>query len=607
MARDGSGGGHRRPCGAVRAAGPPSRSSQFFGRTRELKALRADIERAGLDTLAGRKAAPRPGAAHRRAARLRPHRARRGTRRGRSPTATPTGCCAPGSPSPAARRVPIERAARELLDALGIAAPPGADEDELTETLREALAERRVLLLLDDAGRRRTGRRAAAGHPRLPGRGRLRGPADRHPRRPARAPSAAWTPSPPSNCSARFTGSVRITVDPRAAEALAEECGGPARRAGPGRRLARRPAQGVRRRRGQAAARLPATTSSPRRRPLARAFRLVVRVPAAAAARILRLLAARPGGPGRPAHRLRAGRLLGRAPPAPRWTTSSALGPAARRPTRRCRSTRCPAASQPLLRALLETQDRPAEVQLARARMLERTVRLLQSCRAITETGRLRRPARSWPGCRARCASRPRGPPPSGCASGGPRCWPPPGSRSPTASWTPWPAGWSPRWSGRWSRTAAPRRPPPSCTGCTGWSSTWPSAADLHREQAAALLNLGDLDARTGRTAGGAGPLPGRAGRRTGGERPVRDRPRDGIRRRRLPGAGGLAPGRRLVRPGARPAAGPGRARGRGPAVRPARHRAHLRGPLRRGAAQLAGRRSPATAGSAICPARHGR
>jgi tetratricopeptide (TPR) repeat protein len=38
------------------------------------------------------------------------------------------------------------------------------------------------------------------------------------------------------------------------------------------------------------------------------------------------------------------------------------------------------------LRALAETHDRPAELQLARARMLERTVRLLQSCRAVTET-----------------------------------------------------------------------------------------------------------------------------------------------------------------------------------------------------------------------------
>lgn len=37
------------------AAEPAPTESQFLGRTRELKELRADIERAGLDTLAGRK------------------------------------------------------------------------------------------------------------------------------------------------------------------------------------------------------------------------------------------------------------------------------------------------------------------------------------------------------------------------------------------------------------------------------------------------------------------------------------------------------------------------------------------------------------------------
>jgi tetratricopeptide (TPR) repeat protein len=45
-----------------------------------------------------------------------------------------------------------------------------------------------------------------------------------------------------------------------------------------------------------------------------------------------------------------------------------------------------PGCLHPLLRAAVEAHDRPAELQLARARMLERTVRLLQSCRASTET-----------------------------------------------------------------------------------------------------------------------------------------------------------------------------------------------------------------------------
>ena len=38
------------------AAASASVNGQFLGRTRELKELRADIERAGLDTLSGRKA-----------------------------------------------------------------------------------------------------------------------------------------------------------------------------------------------------------------------------------------------------------------------------------------------------------------------------------------------------------------------------------------------------------------------------------------------------------------------------------------------------------------------------------------------------------------------
>src|SRR4029079_19344613 len=47
--------------------------------------------------------------------------------------------------------VPVERAARELLAALDVPTPPGADEDDLAALLRETLAERRALLLLDDA------------------------------------------------------------------------------------------------------------------------------------------------------------------------------------------------------------------------------------------------------------------------------------------------------------------------------------------------------------------------------------------------------------------------------------------------------------------------
>ncbi len=107
----------------------------------------------------------------------------------------------------------------------------------------------------------------------------------------------------------------------------------------------------------------------------------------AAAARTLRLLAFAPAGQvdahtasalagaSLPAVRTILGELadlgfLSREPDPepgeePRWTVPSCL--------------------QPVLRDLADDHERPAELQLARARMLERTVRLLHSCRAVTD------------------------------------------------------------------------------------------------------------------------------------------------------------------------------------------------------------------------------
>ncbi|MGW6295726.1 ATP-binding protein, partial [Streptomyces sp. NPDC055058] len=119
---------------------------RFLGRTRELKELRADIERAGLDTLSGRKAprarvlliAGRPGS-------------------GRTTLAAelvrqvadryPDGVLRTRLSEPDGTPVPVERAARELLDALQVPAPAGAAEDELTEALRAALTGRRAVLV----------------------------------------------------------------------------------------------------------------------------------------------------------------------------------------------------------------------------------------------------------------------------------------------------------------------------------------------------------------------------------------------------------------------------------------------------------------------------
>lgn len=360
---------------------------QFFGRQRELKSLRADIERAGLNTLSGRKAprarvlliAGRPGSGR---------SALAGELAFRIAGDYPDGVLRARLTEPGGRRVPMESAARELLDSLGIASPPGADEDELTEMVREALEERRMLLLLDDAGD------AEQVDPLLPdnpdclavavSQGPLTGIPDVRP-----CTLGGMDAKSAIELLSTFTGSVRITVDPQAAESVAEECGGlPAALVLVGGWLAARPRASVadvaKRLRG-----LPVEEEQPSgARPLARAFRLVYESLPQSAARILRLLALAPGGFA-DAHTASA--LAGSSVSAAQSTLDdfAALGllhsvgvppdePGAGQ-------YMVPGWLLPMLRALMETEDRPTEVQVARARMLERTVRQLQSCRAITE------------------------------------------------------------------------------------------------------------------------------------------------------------------------------------------------------------------------------
>src|SRR5690606_13995476 len=163
-----------------------------------------------------------------------------------------------------------------------------------------------------------------------------------------------------------------------------------------------------------------------------------------------------------------------------------------------------PGCLHPLLRGLAEVHERPAELQLARARMLERTVRLLQSCRAITET--------DSPRAREKLLGMPRS------------------LRFP-----------HPRAAADWLRltrpallasarvavgdgeldTLARRLMSQLVRAMVAHFGTQAAASDLYglhalvldvaerrglnREKAAAMLNLGDLDARTGRTAGALG------------------------------------------------------------------------------------------------------
>ncbi|MEI5521427.1 tetratricopeptide repeat protein [Streptomyces brasiliscabiei] len=464
--------------------------SQFLGRTRELKELRADIGRAGLNTLAGRKApharvllvAGRPG--YGRTA-LAEELVRQVT------DGYPDGVLRARLTEPDGTRVPVERAARELLGELGLPTPAGADGDDLSEALREALADRRVVLLLDDAA---DAEQVDALLPDTPdslvvavSEGPLTGISDVRP-----CTLGGLDTKSAVELLERFSGSVRITVDPRSAEGLAEVCGAqPAALRLAGGWLAARPAVAV----SDLAKQLRAEDDdSP---PLARVLRLAYASLPTTAARILRLLALAPAGLVDP--HIASG-LAGCSVGAARTTLDDfvALG-FLHRVESALPEYEVPGCLQPLLWSLAESQERPGELQLARARMLERTVRLLQSCRAITET--------DSPQAREKLLAMPKA------------------LRFPT-----------PRAAEEWLRVRRPallaaarlavadgeldtlaRRLMSQLVRAMvahfGTQAAAPDLYDVHglvldvaerrdlpREQAAALLNLGDLDARTGRT-----------------------------------------------------------------------------------------------------------
>ncbi|MFI6036410.1 tetratricopeptide repeat protein [Streptomyces sp. NPDC051315] len=361
----------------VQLSGHAATEGHFLGRARELKELRADIERAGLDTLSGKKAprarvlliAGRPGSGRTALAeefvRRVAGRYHDGVLRARlgEPDGTP---------------VPVERVARELLAALSLPIPPGASEDELSATLREALAERRALLLLDDAA---GAEQVDALLPDTPeclvvavSAGPLTGISDVRP-----CTLGGLDTKSALDLLTRCTGSVRITVDPRAAEGLVEACQGhPTALILAGGWLAARPQAAV----ADLAKQLHAEGDEGT--PLSRVFRLTHASLPSAAARILRLLCLAPAGLVDP-HTASA--LAGCSVDAARTTLDDfvALG-LLRAVDSPLPQYQVPGCLYPLLRAAAETHERPAELQLARARMLERTVRLLQSCRAITET-----------------------------------------------------------------------------------------------------------------------------------------------------------------------------------------------------------------------------
>lgn len=479
----------------VRVTGDAAVPDRFLGRTRELKELRADIERAGLDTLSGRKAprarvlliAGRPGS-------------------GRTTLAAelvrqvadryPDGVLRTRLSEPDGTPVPVERAARELLDALQVPAPAGAAEDELTEALRAALTGRRAVLVLDDAA---DAEQVDALLPDSPdslvvavSEGPLTGISDVRP-----CTLGGLDTKSAVELLSRAAGSVRVTVDPRAAEGLAEQCQGqPAALVVAGGWLAARPKAAV----ADLAKQLHTETDEGT--PVGRAVQLVHAALPAPAARTLRLLSLAPAGLADPHI---ASALAGCSVSSARTTLDdfASLG-LLHRVSSPLPQYEVPGCLHPLLRGLAEVHERPAELQLARARMLERTVRLLQSCRAITET--------DSPSAREKLLGMPRS------------------LRFP-----------HPRAAADWLRltrpallasarvavgdgeldTLARRLMSQLVRAMVAHFGTQAAASDLYglhglvldvaerrglnREKAAALLNLGDLDARTGRTAGALG------------------------------------------------------------------------------------------------------
>ncbi|AXK37633.1 hypothetical protein DVA86_25615 [Streptomyces armeniacus] len=377
-ARDGA---PPRPGDPPQPHGSGGTTPRFAGRERELRALRADIERAGLSTLAGRPAphsrvlliAGRPGSGR---TALAEELARRLT------ADYPDGVLRARLTEPGGTPVPTEHTVRELLAAAG--AEPvvaGAGEDELTEALRTVLAGRRALLLLDDVAEpeqllellpesRDCLVVAVASGP-------LTGVSDVRPCTLGGLDRAAAV----ELLRARAGAAPRITVDPRRAESLAEACGDlPAALCLVGGWLAARPKLSV----SDATEQLEQVPPPmDERNPdfLGRAFRLVHGTLPSPTARLLRLLALAPAGF---VDWHTASALAGCTVPA----AGSALAELAALGLLHPVAPGCytvPGCLDPLLRAALEAAERPADVMLARARMLERTVRLLRAAWAAGE------------------------------------------------------------------------------------------------------------------------------------------------------------------------------------------------------------------------------
>ena len=272
---------------------------------------------------------------------------------------------------------PVQEAVRGVLRALG----KGTD-------WAEATAGRRLLLVLDDVARAEqltALRPAAAGSLVVAtSAGPLAGVPD------VRPCTLGGLDTPPGvEMLAGAVGSTRVSCDPRGAEALVHELAGhPTALRLTAAWLAARPGLSL-------AAAVTRLRGVPDGDALARAFHVAYEDMPGGAARMLRLLTLAPGGT---VDEQGASALAGCPVETARATLADfardgLLGPAVEAAPsaagRECRPGgasaplyRVPGCLEPLLAAELAAADRAEEVRLARARMLERTVRLLLAGRA---------------------------------------------------------------------------------------------------------------------------------------------------------------------------------------------------------------------------------
>ncbi|MDF3290450.1 tetratricopeptide repeat protein [Streptomyces silvisoli] len=367
----------------------PAVPSYFVGRRRELRELRADIGRPGLAALRGKDhggcrvllVAGRPGSGRTALAVRLAHEVADQYPDGRYFVRLTGG---DGEP------VQSIRVARTVLRALGetgAVADGAAEAEDPVAVLRTALAGRRVLMVLDDVVT------ADQVLPLLPPGGGLviatsEGPLAAIPD--VRPCTLGGLDSATSvELLAALVGSTRVTCDPTAAEALAQECeGDPTALWLTSGWLTARPGMSV----TDAVKALHALPGDGApRTPVDQAFQLVLSGLPQPVARLVRLLALAPDGvvDAHTASAL-AGFPLSTAKAVLRELLDyGLLNPevplGSRELTEEDTPYRVPGCLRPLLRERLDADERPAEVRLARARMLERTVRRLRSCRAAAE------------------------------------------------------------------------------------------------------------------------------------------------------------------------------------------------------------------------------